>query len=329
MNIHFNAQHQNPTVVDGMRVPYPPEKRHFPRLRWILVLLIVISPIVFVVWTYLSSLVFFETTGAVVFREVQVNTYEAGVIENIIPGQGDRVAAGAAFAKIRRTDPEVRPEGVPMSENDLAYFDSLVQLARGAEQKAGEALAAREKLLRAGAATAVEVAEARERLDAAAGQRLRAEIERNEAYRQNALIAQRMEQARTPADREVTVEAPVSGIVLSLKAAPGNYAARGSVIASLAEEGSVRIACFVESKDAEWILAKKNAEISFAGSDVRYACAVQLAPAPEMAASPAAPEQGTSYTPLNLVPLQEIPLQYAQYGYPCRIHFGARKNVIR
>lgn len=173
MKIRFNPPRQHPSEDQGLTVSYAPAKRQAYRLRWYLILLLVASPLLYVLWS--AGWMFWQqdAPGYVELPVYTLNSPQSGVIEQLQVSNGSQVKAGSVLLSIRNPERDTRirllqqqisqlqqtlppaANPVPRATVDPAYVRYLQQ-----------SLADYQALFKAGAATRAELNEAMARLAA-------------------------------------------------------------------------------------------------------------------------------------------------------------------
>lgn len=82
VKFHLN-KNNNPASENGMQVIYGQEKRGGYRFRWYLILLIILSPIIFMVYTFLKQYLFITAMGIVTTGPVIITAAQNGIVKNI------------------------------------------------------------------------------------------------------------------------------------------------------------------------------------------------------------------------------------------------------
>jgi multidrug efflux pump subunit AcrA (membrane-fusion protein) len=162
MRVRFDpAVKSDPEQVDGMRVHYAPARRQVPRLGWYLVILLVASPLIYLVGSFLLSLVFVEAKGQVAPpRFTSVYAAAEGVVEQVAVRSGEWVQAGTELLGMEPGGPKAAPEGAAPESSLALAAASEVDRARMDVDLAREQLEKMKTLRDQGAATAGEVDQA-------------------------------------------------------------------------------------------------------------------------------------------------------------------------
>lgn len=92
MKVNFdNRKNQDPTRVKGIRVPYAAAKRSVSQWRWYLILLVVASPLLYLLWKLLMPFVTVTAPGYISLEKVSINSTASGIVERFHTQVGDLV----------------------------------------------------------------------------------------------------------------------------------------------------------------------------------------------------------------------------------------------
>ncbi|WP_163834112.1 HlyD family secretion protein [Spartinivicinus ruber] len=104
MKIRFTpAKENNPDSEHGLKVAYGLAKRSGYKIRWLLILFIVISPIVFAVWQWLCNDVLITAPGIITTEVIEVGSPYKGIIDEIYVKKGEKVSNKQLLLKINNT----------------------------------------------------------------------------------------------------------------------------------------------------------------------------------------------------------------------------------
>lgn len=330
MNIHFDQQVQSPNRIGGMNVHYPPAKRMGMRWRWFVVVMLALSPLLFILYRVFFEVTIIESVGRVIAHDVAVIAPSSSTISGLYVKNGDSVRKGAPLAVL--IDPQAQArrslteqEHSALSANTGNALEGALQLALSIEQRMASELAKRRRLMHVGAATAAEVAEAEGRLDAARRDVLRA----REDMRTSSIRILRTEQEMlVPLGQKegLTLVSPIDGQVLAVRTVVGASVMQGASLLTLVAMEDISIIAYVQEKDVEPILAKGTAEIRFHTDALSVPCRVSMWPqVTDVPSSRRAHDD--PLVPLLLTPEKNLPQQYAVNGLPCTVFFGVRNPL--
>ena len=175
MKVSFQKKDKDPTVVQGMRIPYAPARRKAAQWRWYLILLIVSSPLLFFLFKMVKSFVVVDASGFVSLERVTVNSNSTGILETLFVETGQDVSRGKVVAHLY--DPHLDGQKI-LLESELEVIGQTpstngkarLQLIRRRLRLTKEILTTQNQylhnvqfLIEQGAATAAELNLARER----------------------------------------------------------------------------------------------------------------------------------------------------------------------
>lgn len=83
---------EDPTRVKGIRVPYAQAKRRASQWRWYLILLVVASPLLYLLWKLAMPYVTVTAPGYISLEKVSVNSTASGIVEQVHVQVGEMVA---------------------------------------------------------------------------------------------------------------------------------------------------------------------------------------------------------------------------------------------
>lgn len=175
MKVSFLKKEKDPTVVNDMKVPYAPARRHVARLRWYIILLLVSSPLIYFLIKLLMAWIIVGAPGYITMDQVAINSKADGIVERVDVAIGQNIAAGETV--VRLVNPQLasqmmlrRAELNALSLEDLPVGTAQANLLRGRLALAEENLTVAEDylgnvtfLFGQGAATVAELNQARER----------------------------------------------------------------------------------------------------------------------------------------------------------------------
>ena len=127
MEVRFQGiKSQDPTQDQGLRVTYAAAKRTGFSLRWRLMLLIVISPVLLWLWLVFQGTVLVRADGIVTTEPVQLRASQPSFVNEVVVNPGDRVAAGQTIIDL--SSPEIDTRIQIWNENleELVAFRGTV-----------------------------------------------------------------------------------------------------------------------------------------------------------------------------------------------------------
>lgn len=349
MKVRFEPpQKRDPETERGVKIPYAPSRRAFPRWRWYFVVLLVSSPLLFFLFRIAAGW-FLVTSPAMVFLAPQaVNAPRSGVVRSLSALPGALVTSGEVLALLaddaleeRRLLLEVERRNVeealrlPPAPRGLGPLRESLRLAREVATEAAATRTAIEDLFRKGAATKAELDAAR-----AAAVRARAEVLRAEGDlaaagtpRENrgegrGRLRRLEEEQRLLKDLAATlvVRSPFPGIVSEVHAAPGETVQRGAPLVTLVDPDRLEILAFLDPKNVDSLGRSGTARVRFPGGASVEVTLLErpllAAPLPAFLMRPLS--ENRAAVPLRLRPLAPVPEQFRISGLPVTVYWGLR-----
>ncbi len=131
MKVEFKQEKQiNPTSQDGFNIDYAPAKRAAFKLRWYLMVLFVVSPLLFAAWYFLGEKLLVKADGIITSEPIKIFAKKDGVIQKINFKQGQSVRQHDELFEIYspETDAEVHFLEAALEELYLLHEQSLTEL---------------------------------------------------------------------------------------------------------------------------------------------------------------------------------------------------------
>lgn len=302
----------DPNRDRGVTVPYAPGKRALARWRWYLILLVVGSPFIFFVGQALYTSVTIHAPGFVAQEQLTVRSSTPGYVEEVFVKPLDTVKQGDPVARIGNDAltsraAQLRAElaqlqGVAAHGSDSgpaplspAAFDTDLNTARDARDRAQERVNTIEGLMQQGAATEAELTAARNQYDQASSklgelyrtmdlQTHAAPGSNNNAVEvQTHIVSLRAELSDIQNQLGNTlVRAPKAGRIVDIAVVKGDQLANGSKVAMLAPvDGALHIDAYIPPKDSLYAAPGVNATVVFPDGTSRQAVVTEV---PQIAA---------------------------------------------
>ena len=168
LQVRFRAPPRAPDEVAGVKIPYPVVKRHGHKLAWYLILLVVLSPILYLLLGVVGSWLSLTANGTVSLDQQEVRASQSGTVTRLDIQAGESVQAGQTVAVLDSFElaaAEARNTG-DRGASASARRSAAETYAMGAEevrirehtvQYQRERRATLESLVRQGAATEAEL----------------------------------------------------------------------------------------------------------------------------------------------------------------------------
>ncbi|MDR1728154.1 MAG: HlyD family efflux transporter periplasmic adaptor subunit [Acidobacteriota bacterium] len=359
---------QDVAVRDGVAVSYAPSKRAFPWIRWCLVVLLVTSPLLYILYRLASDWLLVTSPAVVVLERATVSMPVSGKIEGLAVALDDEVRRGEVLMRVTPAtyDDDLRNLDLLRARvDDYGRVPKLVQAAaapqpqpRAKVSEEALAIAARtleywrgnrlafEDLQRKGAATEAEYREALEREQEARS----ALIQLQEAHAA-AAAPQQQSPLPTPTesradllermniDNEIAllekrlaphvVTSPVTGKVAKVLAGAGQSLPLGANVLEIVGEDGAEIRVFADERAMGYFRYGSAITVELPG-DVKIRCELPDRPI-QTSAPPAAPDRPFAEgnaIMLHLRPLAPLPDQYRVDGLPVTVRWGVWKPSL-
>lgn len=281
MKIKFSStKEQQPTQEQGLQVLYAPGKRLAFRLRWYLILLTVVSPLLWLLGRWMLALWLIEAPAQLHLPGGELRARDGAQVQQVLVQPGQRVLAGDVL--VRLDNPEWRarrfllesaksaPSGYDRSalEREGALLQALLERARVRLEQT-------QRLYEAGAATRGELLAATDQRDA----RLR------DIYQ----LEQRRQPIRDPDQRQRELElawldsrlqglelrAEEDGKVGEIMVAPGENVGPGMPLLRLERAGEAQVWIYLHPRHAANATVGQSLSLIFPDGSQRPAVVVQ------------------------------------------------------
>jgi multidrug resistance efflux pump len=346
MKVNFeSSKSQRPDVEKGLKIPYAPARRAFPRWRWYFVVLLVSSPLIFFVFKL--GLGWFLASSPAMFslERIAVNSPRPSVVATVRVREGDLVSRGDILAtleddtldgrvKMLRAEEKIQEETVPPVSPSATPMEQALALAREAAAHRAEYLDTVRALFAQGAATRAEV-----NLAVAQDQEARASVIRAEADlgEKSLPIDDRVRQARLAQIRTelgfleqgrdgLELVSPCDARVLEVFARQGQATGQGTPLFVLGDPDRSSVTAFVEAKNLRFVQPGRNVNVRFPGNVVMEA-EVEEQPyrATVMPPELMRPlEESRQTIPVKLHLLGGLPPDLIVDGLPLTVYWGGR-----
>lgn len=168
MKVTFQTQKQrDPDKENGVQVPYGPARKHLPRVRWWLILLVVFSPLLYFLSTLVRDISLIEVPGTITFPSQTYRSIAPGLVENVWVKANDVVAEYQPLVQLLDASLDRQISQLEAEQNTLAvwnenrfsqqspnsFVDFQLEQARRSLNNQEAHLKSLTRLLEAGAAT--------------------------------------------------------------------------------------------------------------------------------------------------------------------------------
>ncbi|PIE59190.1 MAG: hypothetical protein CSA32_05275 [Desulfobulbus propionicus] len=367
MKIQFKTPYQRePERIGGIRIPYAKDRRIVARWRWYLIVLIVSSPLLYLLVTALLSYVIVTAPGYLSLGKIPVNSNSKGIVSKILIPVGAEVADGEPLVQLedpilqeralileatvnslqKETAGSVGPWSFPQSDDGLKYLEEQYQLARKIAAYQEKYLNDVRFLKKQGAATIAELRQAESARHSAFLAKSRAErdylnsrklqtttstegAERTTSNRHHRLQQLQAEQNAVKNQiARLNQRAPHAGRILEIVAAEGQSVSPGTLLMVLGRTEKPSVLCYLAPKYAQYAKKGRRAQITFPDGSSEKVVVQQDATLVKRLPADLATPIGTRDLLLQ-VPLrftEPIPAENRVDGLPVTVRFKSKRN---
>lgn len=281
MKIKFSsAKERQPTQEQGLQVLYAPGKRLAFRLRWYLILLTVVSPLLWLLGRWMLALWLIEAPAQLHLPGGELRARDGAQVQQVLVQPGQRVMAGDVL--VRLDNPEWRArrflleaaQSAP-SEYDRSALEREGALLQALLERARVRLEQTQRLYEAGAATRGELLAATDQRDA----RLR-DIYQLEQRRQPTLDPDQRQRELELAWLDsrlqgLELRAEEDGKVGEIMVAPGENVGPGMPLLRLERAGEAQVWIYLHPRHAANAAVGQPLSLIFPDGSQRPAVVVQ------------------------------------------------------
>lgn len=341
VKINFeSSKGKNPDSRSGLRIPYAPAKRVFPKWRWYLVVLIVCSPLVYILLRICGSLFVSTSSGIIALEKINITSPQITTIESVLSTSGALVKKGQVLF-ILKFDSQIEKLDLLKAEREaLKQYSEVpvntrelkqrIELAKRERDYYTQRLSDMKDLFDKGAATKVELDSAESNYISASKNLLRAQEELNRATRTERpeykiRLRQIDAELALISERQTEIVSPYDGIIVNVFVSPTQTVYQGAVMATLACSEPVSMVAYVAPKDIRSISTKKPVSVKFPGGEIikaqvkNYPNMTQ--PLPQELSQPISASRFAALR-VELEPLEPIPNSLAIDGMPFSVYWG-------
>lgn len=285
MKVNFHLDKKNkPQSEDGVKIVYGQAKRGGYRLRWYLILTIVISPLLFVAY-YLFRTEFLVTAPAIITSfPVTINATHSGVVGPIPTAVGKQIAQNQALVQLNDTtlDQEIEfikqellklPSQLSVSA-DALYLSAIKQsqqslLKVNGIQEKYTTYRAKGQVSEVDYASIVSIQNAlnsqlsNQQIAYAEAQRRDVEIQLAGAIAQEYRNLMKELVVKRATQESLTIKAPFEGRVLDIHVLEGERISINSPLVTIAKNVTPEITAFLDPKYLEYSRMGTEAKVTF------------------------------------------------------------------
>ncbi|UCJ16658.1 biotin/lipoyl-binding protein [Pseudomonas sp. MM211] len=261
MKIRFNSpKEKHPTQDNGLDVLYAPGKRMAFRLRWYLILFLILLPALWLAGRYGLELVRIEAPALVRLPTMEVRSMQPGQVRNIPVQAGDHVEIGTPLVELDNPEWRLRlnllqgsaaPAAAPLGDLGTRNRAVLQSLVNRASQRVNDT----RRLVQQGAATRGELVDAQNALDSRQAELLAFERSLSGAGSSESDRYDRQQQLErqwlTGQLQQMNVSASEGGRVAEVVTAPGENVGPGTLLMRLERSGPAQLWVYLDPKDVE------------------------------------------------------------------------------
>ena len=342
------SEAKDPLQDRGVKIPYAPAKRVFPKWRWYLVVFIVSSPLWFFMAKVGLGLILATSPGIVYMDKTPINSPMSGVVSIYIKS-GHKVVSGDVLARIIDPTLEVKKKPLlaereailnnPRQQRYSGALGDTLALAKRVFEREVSYLETVQRLFDMGAATVADMNEARGRVDRAEADLARARADQASSSIPNVEFrARRVRLAQIEAELaamsglmgDVDLVSPVSGVVINVFVAENQSVSQGAPLAVIADPSVVSILAFLDPDDLRMAEINDSVTVVFPGRrmiEARVDGLPSMAqPTPSELSRPLSEvRQAVKVILRATAPIPDI---FLVEGLPVRVHWGARWKWI-
>ncbi|MEN0106187.1 MAG: HlyD family efflux transporter periplasmic adaptor subunit [Pseudomonas sp.] len=260
MKVRFHSpKEQHPTQDNGMQVLYAPGKRLAFRLRWYLILALILLPALWLVVRYGLDLVRIEAPALVRLPTLDVRALQPGQVENVRVQAGDHVQPGSPLVDLDNPEWRMRLSLLQGSQTPSTPVADLGTRNRAVLQnlvsRARQRVADTRRLLQQGAATRGELLDAQNALDSREAELLAFErslagggSSDSERYERQQELERQWLSGQLA---QLNVSASEGGRVAEVITAPGENVGPGTLLMRLERNGPAQLWVYLDPKDVE------------------------------------------------------------------------------
>ena len=128
MKVSFSSTKKNDgTSENHVKLPYAPAKRAFPKIRWVLILILVASPFIMMLGKIALDWAFVTSPGTIWMDKKTINSIEAGTVQKVFYRRGDMASPDTVMFRVKRKNPENRMEQIAFLEAERDAANMVIE----------------------------------------------------------------------------------------------------------------------------------------------------------------------------------------------------------
>lgn len=259
MKVRFNSTKElQPDQDNGLKVLYGPSKRTAYRLRWYLILAVVLSPLVYVFGRIAFDMLSVEMPAQVQMPINEVRALDSGTITDLGVEVGEHVEPGQMLVRLDNPDWRLRLEQLQpfQLEDDSGPGSSALNVQRSSIQLQRQVVQLYRNLNHQGAMSSAELLQAEVQLNLQRVALL--ELERSTRQDRFRLQGEPIQNLREDRERswliqrleQLSIRADTEGRITELLVNPGENVGPGTLLMRLEREGPPLLWVYLRLKDA-------------------------------------------------------------------------------
>lgn len=284
MKVSFSSPRKiEPDAEHGYKLPYAPSKRVESKLSWYLVLAIVCSPLLYVLFTAMSSMLMVKEPGHISIGKFEVNSETPGRVTELEVEVGEDVRKGDVIARL--TDHTISSD-ISRVSNEISYLrerqnlgpndeeiDALrkhIRLAQANHQFYAQQYEAMKTLFARRSATRADLNAARVTV-----QRAKLDVLEYETQLEKMLAAPEKNRRLSMLESELNVlqkrgrsliqRAPIDGRVLDVFVRNSEVVRQGDSIALIGEPEKASVIAYLDPKYSRYAKIGQRAKVELPG----------------------------------------------------------------
>lgn len=330
---------------ESLSVDYGKPKRPYPRMRWLMIVLLLSIPLVFMLSRLTQEYVFVHFPGVIVYDTLMIRSPEIGYIKDITVKVGQSIKPGAILiqftspeidAKLLYLESEKKRINTLMNSMNSTYqnqLSSVLNVAKAEIQSSKEVYERFKGYIKKGDMAELQLDEARRNYVDAQKQyaNLQQQIAENVLQNKTTMevnfnrklleINNEIEQVKIRLQFFI-IKSPKEATVTSIQTHIGEFVSAGQNLMMLVTNDNLRITAFIEPKYVDAVYSGQLVEIKFPDNNVIQGKIIntpsyaEQIPLTEI--SPLATRQNKLIAVIQ--PTTPLPPKYQVFGIPVKIY---------
>lgn len=332
-------------INKSLSIDYGKPVRAYPRVRWLLIVLLLSVPLIFMLYKLTQEYVFIHFPGLVVYDTLMIRSPEIGYIKNIQVKVGQNIKPGSILmqftspeidAKLQYLESEKKRITTLMHSINSNYqnqLSSVLNVAKTEIQSSKEVYERFKNYIKKGDMAELQLDEARRNYVDAQKQyaNLQQQIAENSVENQTTMevnfnrkileLNNEIKQVKIRL-QFFTIRSPKEATVTSIQTHVGEFVSAGQNLMMLITNDNLRIMAFIEPKYVDSVRKEQLVEIKFPdntviqGHIINTPSYTEQIPLTEI--SPLATRQNKLIVVIQ--PVTPLPKEYQVFGIPVKIY---------